>query len=1571
MLARLPLHFRRAVHRPAVRLAHTQSAQHLPSLARFPASNGLYDPTLEKDSCGVGMVAHLKGKPSHEVVKDANTMLVRMAHRGGCGCDPASGDGAGILTGMPHSFLESALKREQGITLPPAGQYAAGNIFFPRDPELVASCKASVEKAMKAQGLELVAWRPLPVDNSELGPTSLESEPHTEMLIVAPKPGTDTAHFNRELYRMRILAAKEIRLDPALEDFYVCSLNNATLVYKGQLTPEQVWGYFKDLQSPEYVSHLALVHSRFSTNTFPSWSRAQPFRALCHNGEINTLRGNKNLMRSREASLVSSYFSAEELQAMKPICSDDMSDSGNFDAVAELLIHGGTRPIHEAVMMMVPEAWRYKPGLSESKRAFYEFQSALMEPWDGPAMMAFTDGRYVGACLDRNGLRPSRYYVTTDDRVLLSSEVGVLVDLPEELVLKKERLEPGKMFLIDFAQERIIPDGELKETMAGERPYKEWMASQPLHLKDWMASAGAFATAHPPRDEINQHLSMYGFTKEGVDVLVSAMVNGKEALGSMGVDTPMAVLSQQVRPPSHYFKQLFAQVTNPPIDPIREEVVMSLVCPVGPEQNLLDATSEHAARLFLPHPVLSLEEMETLKTVEYRGWKAVTLDASFAKADALASPSALRDAIKRLCADAEEAVIESKAPLIVLSQRGAGADRMPIPSLLATGAVHQHLIQKQARTATGILVESGDAVEPHDFCTMVGYGADGICPYGAYAAVAAFHGKVDAKESDLMEKYRYSAGKAMLKVMSKIGISTVQSYKGAQIFEAVGLGQDVMDTCFTGTASRLAGIGFEHIQNDVMRSHAHAWPSMMIGDVMLPNPGDLHYRDGGEKHYNTPQGMAELQVLLIRMSRLIDLPDFLFEHGASPSLDVPHRKQIAARNNSRKQYEAYVKTMVEQVKHTSIRGLLAFRDDVPPVPIDEVEPVSKIVQRFCTGAMSLGSISIEAHETLALAMNELGGKSNTGEGGEDPMRFLDQRRSSIKQIASGRFGVTSNYLTNADELQIKMAQGAKPGEGGELPGGKVTKLIAKTRGTTRGVGLISPPPHHDIYSIEDLAQLIHDLKSSNRSSRVSVKLVSEVGVGVVAAGVAKGKADHIVISGGDGGTGAAAWTGIKHAGLPWELGLAEAHQTLVLNKLRSRIVLQSDGQLKTGRDVTIAALLGAEEFGFATMPLVAIGCIMMRKCHLNTCPVGIATQDPELRKKFTGKPEHVVNFMWLLAEEVRENMAMLGFRTMEEMIGRADMLRVNDDSLHSKTATLDLGPILTPAAALAPGEPQYNTMGQDHFSPDATGLPTILDYGLIEQSMPALENGTAVRITDVINNRNRSVGAMLSNEISKRYGGEGLPDGTIHVSLEGHTGQSFGFVLAKGVTLEVKGDANDGCGKGLSGGEIIVFPDEAKLPSGFSAEENVVVGNVALYGATSGKAFFRGKGGERFCVRNSGALAVVEGIGDHGCEYMTGGRMVCLGETGINFGAGMSGGIASMVPDKGARASVLCEAFIYADIYDPEKKFPGRCNMEMVQLETVETADEAAALRSYITDHFEKTKSPVAAKERRAPCFPL
>jgi glutamate synthase (NADPH/NADH) len=1148
-----------------------------------------------------------------------------------------------------------------------------------------------------------------------------------------------------------------------------------------------------------------------------------------------------------------------------------------------------------------------------------------MEPWDGPAMMAFTDGRYAGACLDRNGLRPSRYYVTHDERVLLSSEVGVLLDEPEANIKLKARLEPGKMFLIDFDEQRIVPDDELKSRMAGEKEYTSWMQSAPLRLEEWMAGAaeaGVTPEALPPTQDVSSTLSMFGFTRESVDILVKAMTDGKEGLGSMGVDTPLAVLSTQPKPPSHYFKQLFAQVTNPPIDPIREEIVMSLVCPIGPEANLLDATEKHAERLFLPHPVLLPSELAALKGTEHRGWAATTLDATFSREDAVDSPDALKRAIEEMCIRAEMAVKGGSSPLLVLSHRAAGPERLPIPSLLAVGAVHQHLIRTKGRTRTGLLVESGDAYEPHDFCTLVGYGADGVCPYGAYAAISTFAGR-DASAEELVERYRYSAGKAMLKVMSKIGISTVQSYKGAQIFEAIGLGPEVMATCFTGTPSRIAGIGFEHFQRDLVRQHEHAWPNgeNTHAPVLLPNPGDFHYRHEGEKHYNSPAAMAELQ--------------------------------LAARTNSRKAYEDYARSMAEVVKGTSIRGLLDFRADVSPISIDEVEAAQEIVKRFCTGAMSLGSISMETHETLALAMNEIGGKSNTGEGGEDPLRFADKRRSSIKQIASGRFGVTSDYLTNADELQIKMAQGAKPGEGGELPGHKVTELIAKTRGTTEGVGLISPPPHHDIYSIEDLAQLIHDLKNANRAARVSTKLVSEVGVGVVAAGVAKAKSDHIVISGGDGGTGAAAWTGIKHAGLPWELGLAEAHQTLVLNDLRSRIVLQSDGQLKQGRDVVMAALLGAEEFGFATSPLIALGCIMMRKCHLNTCPVGIATQDPELRAKFSGKPEHVVNFFFLLAEEMRGIMAKMGFRTVHEMIGRADMLRVDESTLNDKTRTLDLGPILTPASALAPGVEHVNTMGQDHFSPDATGLQpyppettssgtNLLDELLIERAEAALQSGTPVVLNQTISNRNRSVGAMLSNEISKRYGGEGLPDGTITVNLDGHTGQSFGFTLAPGVTMNVYGDANDGCGKGLSGGEIVVRPGDEVMANGLVPEEHVVLGNCALYGATRGKAFFRGTAGERFCVRNSGALAVVEGIGDHGCEYMTGGRIVCLGPTGVNFAAGMSGGIAY--------------------VYDPPGEFAGNVNREMVELERVESEAETEELRSYIQMHAERTGSGVAQR---------
>mmetsp|Transcript_7127 Transcript_7127/g.20756 ORF Transcript_7127/g.20756 Transcript_7127/m.20756 type:complete len:1627 (+) Transcript_7127:71-4951(+) len=1379
--------------------------------------------------------------------------------------------------------------------------------------ERLAECKAVVERHVSRLGLSLIGWRPVPVDNSALGPTSLESEPHTEMLLVGgPSGGAPLPEgaLDRELYRLRLAASNEIHATggDAAADFYVCSLNTSTLVYKGQLTPEQVWGYFVDLQSAQYTSHLALVHSRFSTNTFPSWARAQPFRALCHNGEINTLRGNKNMMRSREALLQSAYF-GEAMSELGPICSDDLSDSGNFDAVAELLLRAGDRPLHEAVMMMVPEAWQGKPG-SPARKAFYAYNANLMEPWDGPAMMSFTDGRYVGACLDRNGLRPSRYYVTTDDRVLLSSEVGVLDHLDEAVVKTKARLEPGRMFLIDFAQQRIVPDEELKETMAAARPYEAWMASQPLLLDEWVAEAAVPPAPHPARGTLNSTLSMHGFTKESSDLLVAAMARGKEALGSMGVDTPLAALSSQPRMPSHYFKQLFAQVTNPPIDPIREEIVMSLQTPVGPEANLLEATEAHARRLVLPHPVLSLQELEALKSAPHKGWAATTLDATYPKSEADASPTAMRDALLALSDAAEAAVLKGNAPLLLLSHRAASAERVPIPSLLAAGAVHQRLVRAKARAMTGLLVESGDAKEPHDFCTLLGFGADAVCPYGAYAAVAAFHGDADTTASKMMETYRKSAGKAILKVMSKIGICTVQSYRGAQIFEAVGLGPEVMELCFAGTPSRIAGADFAILQRDALSMHTHAWPAASDPEeVALPNPGDYHFRQNGEAHYNDPRGMAELQV--------------------------------AARTGGSAAYEEYVRTQVAASRAASIRGLLDFRSDVPPVPLDEVEAAKEIVKRFCTGAMSLGSISPETHEALAVAMNQLGGKSNTGEGGEDPRRFADSRRSSIKQVASGRFGVTSDYLTNADEIQIKMAQGAKPGEGGELPGYKVTDLIAKTRGTTPGVGLISPPPHHDIYSIEDLAQLIHDLKSANRAARVSVKLVSEVGVGVVAAGVAKAKADHIVISGGDGGTGAAAWTGIKHAGLPWELGLAEAHQTLVLNRLRSRIVLQSDGQLKTGRDVTIAALLGAEEFGFATTPLIALGCIMMRKCHLNTCPVGIATQDPELRAKFAGKPEHVVNFFFHLAEEVRGHMASMGFRSIEEMVGRADMLRVDDAHLNEKTRLLDFGPILTPAASLAPGEPQINTMGQDHFSREATGLDSILDLDLVEAAAPALESATPVSIERPLNNLNRAVGAILSNEVSKRYGGAGLPDGTINVLLRGHTGQSFGFSLAKGVRLEVQGDANDGCGKGLSGGQIVVYPGAELLEQGFVAEENVIVGNVACYGATGGSVFFRGIAGERFCVRNSGAIAVVEGIGDHGCEYMTGGRVVCLGSTGINFGAGMSGGIAYML--------------------DADGSFASRCNTEMVSLDRVDSPADEAELRGYLESHVEHTGSPVAA----------
>lgn len=1487
---------------------------------KFPPSIGLYDKANERDSCGVGLVTNIKKRTSRKIVEDANEMLVRMSHRGGCGCEVNAGDGAGMLVGMPHEFYSSKIKESFGIDLGEQNSYGAGIVFMQQTDAAFKTIQESFSEQADRLGLEIICWRKIETDNSPIGTTAKATEPQMQQVFVRNTKNLHFKEFDIELYRLRRLVEADVarhdtrKVATDDEDYYICSLSSQTVTYKGQLTPEQVKAYFLDLQQPDFVSHLALVHSRFSTNTFPSWSRAQPNRMLCHNGEINTLRGNKNWFFSRMSLMTSPMLGeGHDDQEILHAPMGEMSDSGHFDRVLELLTKGSPRTLPECVTMMIPEAWQDNQSLSEAKRKYYEYNSCLMEPWDGPAMIAFTDGRYIGANLDRNGLRPSRYYVTKDDTVMLSSEVGVVPELPEKDIKVKARLEPGKMFLVDFEAGEIVSDHVIKEEIAQHHDYAQWLKDNLFTMSEWVE--GHKQTEKNPFKFYNtdRYLTMFGYTVETEDMLLYPMaVGGKEALGSMGNDAALAVLSDQPRMMSDFFKQLFAQVTNPPIDPIREEMVMSLQCPVGPEDNLLSVTPEHCARLLVKQPILSLEEMDAVKSVACRDWTTSVIDCTL---PVDSTTDDLIGALDDICTQAAQAVQgsygKSGAQIVILSDVLAGPDDIPIPSLLTVGAVHQHLIRTKLRSKAALFVESGDAREVHDFATLLGFGADAICPHIAYEAIARmnYNGSITARshqqleDEELFYNYRLAAHKGILKVMSKMGISTLQSYKGAQVFEALGLRDEVMERCFTGTPSRIQGAGFNDIFEGMRALHAEAFP---VTDEMpaLPNPGQFHYRNGGEAHLNTPLGMVALQE--------------------------------ATNLNSAEKYREYAAHVNEMNKACTLRGSFKFKDNKDAaIPISEVESASEIVKRFNTGAMSLGSISQEAHETLAMAMNSIGARSNTGEGGEDPKRFSDNRRSAIKQVASGRFGVTSHYLANSDQIQIKMAQGAKPGEGGELPGSKVTPYIAQNRHTTPGVGLISPPPHHDIYSIEDLAQLIHDLKNAQPHGEVSVKLVSEVGVGVVAAGVAKAKADHITISGGDGGTGAAVWTGVKGAGLPWELGIADAQQTLVLNDLRSRVRLQTDGQIKTGRDVVIAAMLGAEEFGFSTAPLIALGCIMMRKCHLNTCPVGIATQDPLLRKKFKGQPEHVVNFFFLMAEEIREYMAMLGIRTMEELVGRVDLLEPDQEVLKGKNADLDLSALLQQPTKLNPDAGVVKSMQQDHLLHEA------LDNEIIQQAKPALEEGVPVTIELPVTNLDRTVGTMLSYEISKKFGSAGLPDDTIKIKLTGHGGQSMGFALAKGVSIEIEGDSNDYVGKGLSGGSISVYPHRDILADGeFKAHEHVIVGNTCLYGASSGSAFFRGKAGERFCVRNSGALAVVEAVGDHGCEYMTGGRVVVLGETGRNFAAGMSGGVAY--------------------IYDPAGKFPDRCNRGMVGLENVEEEIEVQQLKEYITRHQQATASPVA-----------
>ncbi|WP_319561284.1 glutamate synthase large subunit [Marispirochaeta sp.] len=1472
-------------------------------LKKRPGPLGLYRPEFEHENCGVGFVAHMKGQRSHAIISNAEEILINMTHRGAVGSEVNTGDGAGILTAVPWELLERIAEEELGTVLPQRGSYAVGLVFLPEKEDFRQQIRQKAADLCEELGHTLIGWRKVPRDNSMIGPSALACEPWMEQIFIARREGSDQESFDRDLYILRKKLTNTMRggeYDPD-HYLYVCSLSTKILVYKGMLTPEQLPQYFSDLRDPDYKSHLAMVHSRFSTNTFPSWDRAQPLRYMSHNGEINTLRGNINKIRSREGTLHSSSF-GPVLRESFPVIEPDLSDSGTFDNVLELLYLDG-RALEETVMMMIPEAWENHRQMEDRKKAFYEYNSCIMEPWDGPASISFTDGRVIGAVLDRNGLRPSRYYVTRDNLVIMASEVGVL-PVPPETVLQKGRLEPGRMFLVDFDKGRIVDDEEVKAGITGERSYRQWLDAQKISLNEIPASKRV-----PGLDKktITQRLKLFGYTIEHLQVILKPMVEDhKEPLGSMGNDSPLAVLSSRSRLIYDYFKQLFAQVTNPPIDSIREEIIMSLDSFIGPEGNLLSLEESNAHRLHVPMPILSNRELGALKTMDYRGWRSLTIDITYPREEGEAG---LVSTLDRITAEAEKAIADGYA-LIILSDRAASQDRVPVSMLLAQGAVHHHLVRTAKRAQIGIVLESGEPREVHHFCLLVGYGADAVNPYLALESLAYLkdEGYLESSvsEENLVDNYREAVAKGMRKVFGKMGISTLKSYKGAQIFEAVGLAGPVIDRCFAGTASRIEGADFGILAKETMIRHDKAFPAgnVPVWEEFLNN-GDYSYREDGEKHMWDPESIANLQ--------------------------------IATRYKRRDLFNRFCERLDgRSTEQSTLRGMLRFKK-ANPVPLENVEPAENIMKRFVTGAMSYGSISREAHETLAIAMNRIGGKSNTGEGGEDPERFTplpngDSRRSAIKQVASGRFGVTIEYLANSDEIQIKMAQGAKPGEGGELPGHKVFDFIAKTRHSTPGVGLISPPPHHDIYSIEDLAQLIYDLKNTNEKARISVKLVSEVGVGTIAAGVAKGHADHILISGHDGGTGASPLTGIKNAGLPWELGLAETHQTLVLNDLRSRVVLQTDGQLKTGRDVVIAAMLGAEEFGVATAALVTMGCIMMRKCHKNTCPVGIATQDPRLRAKFKGSPDDVVTFFTFLAEKVREVMASLGFTRIEEMVGRTDMLEADPEVLNWKDQGLDLAPILMPARKPYPEAGVYCTMKQDH------GLDFVLDRRILEDAEDTVDGRVSQELSYRITNTDRTVGTILSNAIARRYGGEGLPGTRLTVNFRGSAGQSFGAWLAKGVSFRLEGDANDYVGKGLSGGTLIVHPP---VESSFSAEENIIIGNVAFYGATGGSAFIRGRAAERFCVRNSGAQVVIEGVGDHGCEYMTGGRVVILGAAGRNFAAGMSGGIAY--------------------VYDPGQKLDERINHELVDLEPL-MVEDIDYVRAMVGQHHEFTGSGIAGK---------
>ncbi len=1467
----------------------------------FPKKQGLYDPRFEHDSCGVGFIVNIKGNKTHSIVRDGVKILENLTHRGACGCDPKTGDGAGILIQMPDEFFRQECAKSN-ITLPAFGDYGAGIVFLPPNLADRNIIEQWTEHIIHEEGQKFLGWRQVPHEPSQVGHVARSVMPAFKQLFIGRGANTKPEDFDRKLYVIRKRLYNKVQESTLGQRnfYYFCSLASKTLVYKGQLMAEQVDRFFPDLANPLMTSALAMIHSRYSTNTFPTWALAHPYRMIAHNGEINTLRGNINYMHAREMQFISKAFGSD-LEKVLSIVVPHGSDSATFDNVLEMLVLSG-RSLPHAMMMMVPEAWSGHESMSPEKRAFYEYHSCLMEPWDGPASIAFSDGRYMGALLDRNGLRPSRFWVTNEDTVIMASETGVLPVLPENVV-KKGRLEPGKMFLIDTQEGRIIDDAEIKNDFATRQPYATWLRENVVDLS---------VLPNPRRvhglDEktLVERQRAFGYTLEDLNIILGPMtVNGEEATGSMGADTPLAVLSSRPQPLYNYFKQLFAQVTNPPVDAIREEIVMAENVMLGAEGNLLDETPEHCHRLRVARPIITNEELEKIREINQGNLRSMVVPIVFNKED---GPQGLEAALEGVF-QAADAAIEKGFSILILSDRGVDKHRVPMPSLLACSGLHQHLIRQGTRTRVSLVLESGEARELHHFATLIGYGANCINPYlifetiemqikdGRYPSTLTF--------KDAQKNYLKATRKGLFKIISKMGISTIQSYCGAQIFEAIGLGESFIEKYFTATPSRIGGIGIDTVAQESLRRHKAAYGDENSYDQILDIGGDYGWRAQGEHHQYNPQTIALLQ--------------------------------HSVRSNDFKIFKKFSQLINSQATNLStIRGLLTFKKR-SSVDISQVEPATEIVKRFATGAMSYGSISKEAHETLAVAMNRMGGFSNTGEGGEDPERFKrlpngDSKRSRIKQVAQGRFGVTIEYLVNADQLQIKMAQGAKPGEGGQLPGHKVSKDIAKTRYTTPGVQLISPPPHHDIYSIEDLAQLIHDLKNANDKADVSVKLVSEIGVGTIAAGVSKGKADHVLISGYEGGTGASPQTSIKHAGLPMELGIAETQQVLVMNDLRGRIRVQTDGQLKTGRDVVIAGMLGADEFGFSTIALISMGCVMLRKCHLNTCSVGVATQDPELRKLFVGQPEHVINYFMFVAQEVRELMAELGFKKFDELIGRVDCLETADLISHWKAKGLDLTNILhKPDVPLDVAI--YHVSRQDH------GLEKALDNQLIAQCQEAIANKKSVSLTLPIHNINRTVGTMLSAEIARKHGLAGLPENTVQIKFEGSAGQSFGAFLAHGVTLTLEGDANDYVGKGLSGGRIIVYPSKKAK---FVAENNIIVGNVVLYGAILGEAFFRGIAGERFCVRNSGSHSVVEGVGDHGCEYMTGGRVVVLGPTGRNFAAGMSGGIAY--------------------VWDKDGDFKNRCNLGMVELFSVTNSADEKELKDLIESHAKYTDSPVAQK---------